>query len=473
MLATIIRHELRDIIRDGRFHWTAAIVLGLLAAALATGWSYRQAVAAQHDAASRVTRETWLAQPAKDPHTAAHYGAYAFKPRGVLTLFDSGVNAYAGVAAWLEAHKQNEFQFRPAQDRASMARLGHLTAAITLQHLLPIVIILLAFTKFAGEREDGTLRQLAASGASLRLLAAGKAGGVAAALAVLLVPATVVGVVAVLFSSGTDGADVIARSIALCAVYAAYFATWVFVSLAVSARTARASHALGILLVLWAVNAVIAPRVAADLSRRWYPSPTAFEVSQAVQHESYDGLPVHTYNVRRAAGLTARLLSEHGVSRVEDLPVNFRGIDYLEREEHSDAVWDQQFGRVWESFAQQSRVHQWAGLVAPMLSVRALSSALAGADFFHHQHFAAEAERYRRRLVRTMNQRLAYGGSSQRLGAYSADPGFWSSVEPFSYRQPPMAWTLSQVRPAAIGLAMWLAVAGVALIVSVRRIAVE
>jgi hypothetical protein len=33
-------------------------------------------------------------------------------------------------------------------------------AAATLQNLIPLLIILLAFTKFGGEREDGTLRQL-------------------------------------------------------------------------------------------------------------------------------------------------------------------------------------------------------------------------------------------------------------------------------------------------------------------------
>jgi ABC-2 type transport system permease protein len=473
MIWTIVRHELRDLLRDGRFHWAAGIVFGLLTASLAAGWAYQRAVAAQHDHAARVTRETWLAQPAKDPHSAAHYGAYAFKPRGLLTLFDSGVNAYAGVAAWLEAHKQNEFQFRPAQDRASMARLGHLTAATTLQHLLPIVIVLVAFTKFAGEREDGTLRQLAATGTSLVTLAAGKATGVAVALALLLAPATLIGAAALLYASPVGAGDVGARVAALFGVYGIYFGLWILVSLAVSAWTARASHALGVLLVFWAANAVLAPRLAADMSRRSYPTPTAFEMSQAVRHETYDGLPVHAYNVRHAAALRTRLLAQYGVSRLEDLPVNFRGMDYLEREAHSDAVWDRHVGQLWDAFGRQSRMHQWASLAAPMLSVRALSSALTATDYFHHQHFAAAAEAYRRRLVEVMNHRLAYGGSSAQRGAYSADASFWSSVEPFSYEPPALTWSMAQAQPAVLALIFWSVVAGAALLWSLRRVVVE
>ena len=109
MLWYIARHELRDVIRDGRFRWAAAIVAGLLLVALLTGWTYQRSVAAEHASAAQQSRETWLAQSSKDPHSAAHYGGYVFKPHGPLTLVDSGVNAYVGVAAWLEAHKQNEF----------------------------------------------------------------------------------------------------------------------------------------------------------------------------------------------------------------------------------------------------------------------------------------------------------------------------------------------------------------------------
>jgi ABC-2 type transport system permease protein len=474
MLPHVIRHEIRDVCRDGRFLWAAALVGLLLIVALLTGWTYQRDVAGEHASAERLTRDAWLAQSARDPHTAAHYGAYAFKPRGPLTLFDSGINPYSGVAAWLEAHKQNEFQFRPAQDRASVARLGQATAAATLQYLVPALIILLAFTKFAGEREDGTLRQLAATGVSARVMATGKALGVSAALAMVLVPAALAGATALVLASGPAAiSQSLLRIVVLAAVYGLYFSVWVALGLSVSAIARRSSHALAVLLAFWVFNAVIAPRATSDVSRRLYATPTAFAFAAGVHHDTYDGLPVHDYNVRRAVALRERLLRTYNVSRVEDLPVNFRGMDYLEREAHSNAVWDRHYAALWTAFDRQTAVHHMAGWVAPLMAVRALSMALAGVDIFHHRDFAMEAEAYRRRLVLAMNSALAYGAGSQKLGAYTADASLWSSVGPFAYRQPDITWALGHVRTEIGALAVWALLVCSALVLAVRRMGID
>ena len=60
---------------------------------------------------------------------------YAFKPKSPLAMVDTGVDPYIGVAVWLEAHKQNEFKFRPAQDRTAVQRFGEMTGAEVLQLL--------------------------------------------------------------------------------------------------------------------------------------------------------------------------------------------------------------------------------------------------------------------------------------------------------------------------------------------------
>jgi ABC-2 type transport system permease protein len=385
-----------------------------------------------------------------------------------LTLVDSGVNAYVGVAAWLEAHKQNEFQFRPAQDRASLGRLGQLTAAITLQLLVPVLIILLAFTKFAGEREDGMLPQLLASGVAPRLLVAGKGIGVAAALGLVLVPAALLGTAALLWTSGPDAmSQSVVRLGALMSVYALYFAVFIAVGLGVSAYMSKASHALAVLVAFWAFNAVVAPRAASDASRLLHPAPTALEFANAVEQETYDGLAIHVYNVRRAADLRRRLFDRYRVTRVEDLPVNFRGVDYLEREAHANDIWERHYRQLWTTFESQSTVHQLAGFAAPLLAVRAVSMALTGTDFHHHRQFAQAAETYRRQMVLAMNTNLAYGGS------YAAHASLWATVPPFEYRQPDLRWSLSQVRTSALALIAWVLCTALALVAAARRLGVE
>jgi ABC-2 type transport system permease protein len=166
MIRVIARREMMDLVRDGRFRWSAAITLGLLIGAFALGWQRYVDVSAQHRAARAATREQWLNQGSKNPHSAAHYGVYAFKPKMPLSLVDPGVDPYVGVATWLEAHKQNEFKFKPAQDSTALERLGGLTGATVLQLLIPLMIILLTFSAFSAEREQGTLRQVLSLAAS-------------------------------------------------------------------------------------------------------------------------------------------------------------------------------------------------------------------------------------------------------------------------------------------------------------------
>jgi ABC-2 type transport system permease protein len=81
MVLRIARKELTEILRDGRFRWLAGLVLALSVTSLAAGWKHFSEVDRQHQEAQQATRADWLAQPAKNPHSAAHYGMYAFKPK--------------------------------------------------------------------------------------------------------------------------------------------------------------------------------------------------------------------------------------------------------------------------------------------------------------------------------------------------------------------------------------------------------
>ncbi len=81
MITRIARKEGAEMLRDGRFRWAAAIVFALLLASLVMGGKHYRDVKRQHDLARAETRDQWLGQPAKNPHSAAHYGIYAFKPK--------------------------------------------------------------------------------------------------------------------------------------------------------------------------------------------------------------------------------------------------------------------------------------------------------------------------------------------------------------------------------------------------------
>lgn len=93
-------HRSQELIRDGRFRWATAIVLAFLISALVAGGYYQRDLVKQQRAAQAVEQERWYAQDSKNPHSAAHYGLYPFKPRLVPAFLDPGVEPHTGIAVW-------------------------------------------------------------------------------------------------------------------------------------------------------------------------------------------------------------------------------------------------------------------------------------------------------------------------------------------------------------------------------------
>jgi ABC-2 type transport system permease protein len=177
MIGRVVAHELRTASRDGRVRGLLVLLLAVLAIAVLVGVARSRTLRSEHAAATAIERGNWLAQGEKNPHSAAHYGQFAFKPPSALALFDRGVDSYLGVAVWLEAHRRNSLVHRPADDAPVVQRFGELSAANVLQVLGPLLALLLTFAAVAGERQRGTLRQLLAQGASPATLVLGKLAG--------------------------------------------------------------------------------------------------------------------------------------------------------------------------------------------------------------------------------------------------------------------------------------------------------
>ena len=471
MILRIARKEMTEMIRDGRFRVSGAIVFTLLAGALLLGWQHYSEVRAQHTAAQKATRDQWLHQGKKNPHSAAHYGIYAFKPTSPLSLVDGGTDPYTGVAVWLEAHKQNEFKYRPAQDATAVQRFGELTGATVLQLLIPLLIVLLTFNAFSGERELGTLRQLLSLGVKQSDLAMGKALGVAGALALLLVPAAVIGAAAMTAASDQSSmAAAIPRMGWMTLSYLLYFGIFVCVALAVSAWMPSSRAALIGLLGFWMFNGLIAPRAASDIAKAVRPTPSAFEFGHQMELALKNGVDGHDPADARIKRLEEELLKKYKVDKIENLPVNFAGMRLQEGENHGNEVFDQAYAKLWETFSNQDGVHRVLALAAPGLAARSLSMGFAGTDFPQHAHFAKAAEEYRRGIQRVMNQDLIKNASN--TAPYLAGDSLWNLVAPFEYTAPDANWVVARQVPELGILGLWFVAAAVAALWTARRIQV-
>jgi ABC-2 type transport system permease protein len=181
-------------------------------AALAGGVQHQSEIARQHADAQRAERDAWLDKGDMNPHAAAHYGAFVFKPVQPLSAIEPGLDPFLGVFVFLEAHKQQLARHRPIDDASPTRRLGLLTPATAVLVLLPLLVVSLTFASFAGEREQGTLRPLLALGVSRRALLAGKAVGALLPLLVIMLPAALVAAVLLsVFAPADPEAPIAAR----------------------------------------------------------------------------------------------------------------------------------------------------------------------------------------------------------------------------------------------------------------------
>jgi ABC-2 type transport system permease protein len=156
ILGALIQKELREIVRDGRLRVVSAAVLGLFLVTLGLGLREAAAVRAERHAAQDVADDHFRTQDDKNPHVAAHYGSYVFKPAGALSFVNPGVDAFVGVSLKLEAHKRNALEGARARDGTALARFSRLSVASVLELLVPLLVVAMGFAAWTAERERGT-----------------------------------------------------------------------------------------------------------------------------------------------------------------------------------------------------------------------------------------------------------------------------------------------------------------------------
>ncbi len=426
----IARREVTELWRDGRLVLAGGVLWLLLATAIVVGWQQQRSIESERSVAQRMDYDDWLKQDRRHPHDAAHQGLHAFKPAPPAALIDPGITPYVGSTIWLQAHRQSELRFRPAQDATGLQRFGTLSVAWVLQVLGPLLVIVLGFSAFAGEREQGTLRQTLSLGVAPARLLWGKSLALAGALALCLLPLLVAAGLAVVAQGGADGAF---RLMLMALGYALYFGIAVLGVLAVSALVPGTRLALVVLLTLWVVGATLAPRVSSDLGRELFPSPSRQSFNQ-----SLDGDLNAEYERawREQLGTDKRWGAE--------LPLNRWGIALRIDDRAGYDVTDRHFAQLWDSFAQQQRVQEWAGLAVPLLALRAWSMGMAGTDFAAHRHFSVAAERHRRLMQDLISEDLV--AHADPLGhqhfTYQAGKELWAKVPRFDYSPPSAADSL-------------------------------
>ena len=450
-VSVIVRKEALVSRRNSKVIVLYLSVVFVMLAAIAVGVNRTNNFEAERAAAAQRDREIWNDQGLRNAHKAAHFARYAFKPIPTLSSFDPGSLDYAGQAVWLVAHVQNPAEFRYAEGQGDLARFVTLSPAWVMQYIMPLVLILLLFGAYAGEREDGTLRQAMTYGASPDILFRGKLASAFFSLLSLLLPISVFVLIAVfVFDKGSSQSDLSLRLVGLFFTYGVYFAIYALLAVGVSALCGSRRTAAVCLFVMWCVMTVLTPRFAADLAVTATPHPNSVDAIKTIQEIRFG----YMNNPEAQEQRKAEFLERYGVTKVEDAPVDFRSDFLLATEEYGNPLFDEYYSKIADRYDDQERSMQLLSFLSPTISTINLSSGLAGTDRYHHADFISGAEENRRFTIRQLNEDLLHKGGKNAF-FYESDINLWRTIRDYSAITPNLGEFLSQYLKALGILLLW------------------
>ncbi|WP_299365940.1 DUF3526 domain-containing protein [Winogradskyella sp.] len=376
-------------------------------------------------------REQWESIDSMNPHSAAHYGTYVFKPTNVLTNLDEGVNRVTGNVLRVEGHVQNEMVHSEASQMTSISKFGKLKASLLLQYIVPLLLIFLSFSSVNSEREQGRLKILLLQSPNLPKLMMSKALAIWL-FGILLLSFTVL--IYTLLNLKSFSSDIVYRLVLFMISYSLYYFIVVGLTVFLTARFKNATLALTSMIGIWILWTVFVPNIIMSSVEKWHPLPSRNEFKTAMQEDRSKGIDGHNPKDERGKALEEKILAEYKVDSLSQLPINFDGIRMQEDEEYGNIVWDKHFGNLSEVLQKQKKKVQLFGVFSPLISLQNSSMGYAGNDNLHHQLFLRQVEDYRRVFIKELNDEHAYGGSKTGDWGWKAKNEFFRSIKDFNYK---------------------------------------
>ncbi len=445
-----------------------ALGSALLLAVLLVATTVLTALRMQSEASTRAHHQAeaetaFMSQPDRHPHRMVHYGHYVFRTPAPLALFDPGLDAVTGQAIFLEGHRQNTAMFAASGASADMGGLSWLSPAMVYQLFAPLLIILLGHGLIAREREAATLATLLAQGTPPQRLLAGKVLALLSVAALLLLP------LALSAAWAVHAGEQALAAWALVGAYLLYLAAWCGLVLLACVLLRQRAAVLAALASAWILLTLVLPAVAVVLASSAAPMASKMETDLAMLTElRQKGGDGHNANDPAFAQLRAALLAKHGVQRVEDLPMNLRGVVAQVGEQRLTDTLNAYARTQMAAETRQASVLAWQGWLTPLLAVAEASRAVAGTDLAHHHRFLREAEALRYAFVQGLNkvhaEQLAYADDIRRSSDAQAErrtrvaATHWQLLSRFRFEPDAAMGRIQQAGPQWLMLCLWCVV---------------
>ncbi|MDP2189173.1 MAG: DUF3526 domain-containing protein [Sphingobacteriaceae bacterium] len=452
-----------------RTRWLLGIGLGfvmVLLLAVLLGQYQTQIQTNNYQAAQKHVRQQWENIQEMNPHGAAHYGTYVFKPANLLSSLDEGVNSITGNILRVEGHVQNEIVHSEASQMQAISKFGKLKSALLLQYILPVLLIFLAFSSISNEKQSGRLKLLLLQGASSARIVFAKTFAVWL-FGVSLLTISVWGYAA--FNWTSLNGEIAKRTLFFFLSYSCYYFVITGLTVFFSARWQNATLALTAMLGIWIVWTIFWPSVLMSAIENWHQLPSRNEMQTAMKEDRSKGIDGHNPSDERKKEFKEQVLKTYQVDSLSQLPVNFDGLLMQADEEYGNTVWDKHFGQLNAVLEQQKRSYQVGGFFNPFVALQNASMGFTGSDNKHHQDFLRQVESYRRVLIKILNDKHAYGGSKTGDWDWTADNAFYKSIPDFEYKTVAIRMVLPHYLLDLVVLFFWTLATIVLLSIGAKR----
>lgn len=417
--------------------------------------------------------ETFLAQPDRHPHRMVHYGHYVFRTPAILAVFDPGVDSVTGNSIFLEGHRQNSAMFADIGASANLGGLSSVTPASVYLLYAPLLIIIIGYASIVRERENSTLQMLLSQGVSVGTVVIGKGLALLLFAIVLLLP-----MLALCLFSLIEGESIVSVS-TLLFIYAVYLGFWVCLTLLISLWASTKANALVLLLASWLLISLVIPALAVNVAANSVPIAGKIETDFIMNEDLKKLGDGHNAKSKAFDELREKLLKQYKVDKVEDLPVNFRGVvaGYAEQK-LTDTLNQYAEKRMGQELQQSQKLNQFAWF-SPALALSSASQRIAGSDIGHHHEFLRKAEALRIDFVQGLNklhaEELKYqddinrGKSAEAERRSRVSSEFWSVLGKFKFEVASARQRIATASSSIIILSVWLLLLLVVLVLQVRR----
>ena len=450
-MVNIILNEWKNLIRDRLFLYSTVFFVLSLSLVVWMGIIQQENQQQSQLEAQKHVRKQWENLEAMNPHRAAHYGSFAFKPLNILNAMDGGINDITGNVLQLEGHVQNEIIYSEASQALSISKFGKLKSSLILQYVIPLFLIFLSYGSISKEKEGQRIKLLVLQGASIEKLVNAKSISVwIYGLFLLIVTVTIQSILS------STNPEIFKRLAYVLLSYSLYYFIITSLSTYLSATLKDKTSALSSILAIWILWTIFLPKIWGNAVDKIHVLPDRKTFKEDMRAERNQGIDGHNPYDKRREELKNKYLAEYQVDSLSMLPINFDGIVMQADEEYGNLVWDKHFGSNYSIMQKQKSLYQFSGVLNPFASLQSASMGFCGTDMIHHLDFLKKAEDYRRVLIKALNDKHAYGGSKTGDWKWTVDSEFFKSVQGFTYETPMINKHLSSYLIDLLFLFFWV-----------------